>query len=80
VAVSVGSRFVADDPQGIIRSSDKSTLAGHSFSHELQVAADAEMLGSIDANRGEVQASREERKPPAPPMASNAKCLGKLTQ
>jgi xylose isomerase len=31
------------------------TLAGHSFSHELQVAADAEMLGSIDANRGDVQ-------------------------
>jgi xylose isomerase len=31
------------------------TLAGHSFSHELQVAADAGMLGSIDANRGDVQ-------------------------
>ena len=31
------------------------TLAGHSFSHELQVAADAGLLGSIDANRGDVQ-------------------------
>lgn len=29
------------------------TLAGHSFQHELQVAADAHMLGSIDANRGD---------------------------
>ena len=31
------------------------TLAGHSFSHELQSAADAGMLGSIDANRGDPQ-------------------------
>jgi xylose isomerase len=31
------------------------TLAGHSFSHELQTAADAGMLGSIDANRGDQQ-------------------------
>jgi len=31
------------------------TLAGHSFSHELQVAVDAGLLGSIDANRGDVQ-------------------------
>src|SRR5512145_2847900 len=31
------------------------TLAGHSFGHELQVAADAGMLGSIDANRGNPQ-------------------------
>lgn len=29
------------------------TLAGHSFEHELQMAADAGMLGSIDANRGD---------------------------
>jgi xylose isomerase len=29
------------------------TLAGHSFQHDLQVAADAGMLGSIDANRGD---------------------------
>lgn len=31
------------------------TLAGHTFQHELQVAADAGMLGSIDANRGDRQ-------------------------
>ena len=31
------------------------TLAGHTFQHELQVAADADMLGSIDANRGDSQ-------------------------
>jgi xylose isomerase len=31
------------------------TLAGHSFRHELQTAADAGLLGSIDANRGDPQ-------------------------
>ena len=31
------------------------TLAGHAFPHELQVATDAGMLGSIDANRGDPQ-------------------------
>jgi len=31
------------------------TLAGHTFEHELQCAADAGMLGSIDANRGDCQ-------------------------
>ena len=31
------------------------TLAGHSFSHELQTAVDAGLLGSIDANRGDNQ-------------------------
>ncbi len=31
------------------------TLSGHTFQHELQVAADAGMLGSIDANRGDYQ-------------------------
>jgi xylose isomerase len=31
------------------------TLAGHTFDHELQCAADAGMLGSIDANRGDNQ-------------------------
>jgi xylose isomerase len=30
-------------------------LAGHTFAHELQVAADAELLGSIDANKGDYQ-------------------------
>jgi xylose isomerase len=31
------------------------TLAGHSFAHELQTAADAGLLGSIDANKGDYQ-------------------------
>lgn len=31
------------------------TLAGHTFQHELQCAADAGLLGSMDANRGDYQ-------------------------
>ncbi|MAX26769.1 MAG: xylose isomerase [Phycisphaeraceae bacterium] len=31
------------------------TLANHTFQHELQTAADAGLLGSIDANRGDYQ-------------------------
>ncbi|MFT6971259.1 MAG: xylose isomerase [Roseivirga sp.] len=31
------------------------TLAQHTFTHELQMAADADMLGSMDANRGDYQ-------------------------
>lgn len=31
------------------------TLAGHTFTHELQCAVDAGMLGSLDANRGDYQ-------------------------
>ncbi len=31
------------------------TLAGHTFQHELQIAADNNLLGSIDANRGDYQ-------------------------
>lgn len=31
------------------------TLAGHTFTHELQVSADAGVLGSMDANRGDYQ-------------------------
>jgi xylose isomerase len=31
------------------------TLAGHTFAHDLQVASDAGMLGSIDANQGDYQ-------------------------
>ncbi len=31
------------------------TLAGHSFAHDLQLAADAGLLGSVDANRGDPQ-------------------------
>ncbi|WP_276482985.1 xylose isomerase [Paraflavitalea pollutisoli] len=31
------------------------TLAGHTFQHEVQVAVDAGLLGSMDANRGDYQ-------------------------
>lgn len=31
------------------------TLAGHTFAHELRMAADAELLGSVDANKGDYQ-------------------------
>ncbi len=31
------------------------TLAGHTFQHDLQTAADSGLLGSIDANRGDYQ-------------------------
>lgn len=31
------------------------TLAGHTMQHEMQIAADAGMLGSLDANRGDMQ-------------------------
>ncbi len=31
------------------------TLAGHTFAHELRMANDARMLGSIDANKGDYQ-------------------------
>jgi xylose isomerase len=31
------------------------TLSGHTFTHDLQVASDAGLLGSIDANRGDPQ-------------------------
>lgn len=31
------------------------TLAGHSFTHDLRMAADAGLLGSIDANKGDYQ-------------------------
>jgi xylose isomerase len=31
------------------------TLAGHTFAHDLQVCADSNMLGSVDANQGDAQ-------------------------
>jgi xylose isomerase len=34
---------------------NNATLAGHTFEHELQMAANAGMFGSIDANRGDYQ-------------------------
>ena len=30
-------------------------LAGHTFAHDLRMATDAKLLGSIDANRGDPQ-------------------------
>ena len=39
----------------LFRSVNHATLAGHTFEHELQCAADNNMLGSIDANRGDAQ-------------------------
>ncbi|MCF7942632.1 MAG: xylose isomerase [Spirochaetia bacterium] len=35
--------------------SNHATLAGHTFAHDLQVCADADMLGSVDANQGDYQ-------------------------
>lgn len=35
--------------------SNHATLAGHTFAHDLQVCADAGMLGSVDANQGDAQ-------------------------
>ena len=37
------------------------TLAGHSFAHELQMCADAGLLGSVDANRGDPQNGWDDR-------------------
>jgi xylose isomerase len=47
--------FGLDKDFKINAETNHATLAGHSFQHELQVAADAGMLGSIDANRGDYQ-------------------------
>ncbi|MFC0185672.1 xylose isomerase [Pseudarcicella hirudinis] len=40
---------------GINLEVNHATLAGHTFAHECQVAADAGMLASLDANRGDAQ-------------------------
>ena len=44
------------------------TLAGHTFDHELQVASDAGLLGSIDANRGDYQNGWDTDQFPVDPM------------
>ena len=44
------------------------TLAGHSFEHELQVATDAGLLGSIDANRGDYQNGWDTDQFPSDPL------------
>ncbi len=48
-------QFDLDDDFSLNLEVNHATLAGHTFAHELQVAADAGMLGSIDANRGDYQ-------------------------
>ncbi len=48
-------KFGLDDDFKLNIEVNHSTLAGHTFQHELQVAADAGLLGSIDANRGDYQ-------------------------
>ena len=47
--------FDLDDDFKLNVEVNHATLAGHTFQHELQVAADARMLGSMDANRGDYQ-------------------------
>lgn len=47
--------FKLDQDFKINIENNHATLANHTFAHELQVAADAGMLGSIDANRGDAQ-------------------------
>lgn len=49
------NQFGLQDDFSINIEVNHATLAGHTFQHELQVAADAGMLGSIDANRGDYQ-------------------------
>lgn len=44
-----------DDDFKVNIEANHATLAGHSFAHELQMCADAGLLGSIDANRGDPQ-------------------------
>ncbi|MBT8221489.1 MAG: xylose isomerase [Bacteroidia bacterium] len=47
--------FDLDDDFSLNIEVNHATLASHSFEHELQVAADHGLLGSIDANRGDYQ-------------------------
>lgn len=44
-----------DDDFKLNVEANHSTLAGHTFAHELRMCTDAGMLGSIDANRGNPQ-------------------------
>ncbi len=47
--------FGLDEDFKLNLEANHATLAGHSFGHDLQMAADAGLLGSIDANRGDPQ-------------------------
>ena len=44
-----------DDDFKLNVEANHATLAGHTFAHDLQMSADAGLLGSIDANRGNPQ-------------------------
>ena len=49
------NKFGLQDDFELNIETNHATLANHTFAHELQVAADNNMLGSIDANRGDYQ-------------------------
>ncbi len=49
------NRYGLQDDFELNLETNHATLANHTFAHELQVAADNNMLGSIDANRGDYQ-------------------------
>jgi xylose isomerase len=49
------NRYGLQDDFKINLEVNHATLAGHTFAHEVQVSADAGMLGSMDANRGDYQ-------------------------
>ena len=48
-------QYGLDDDFKLNIEANHATLSGHSFAHELQMSADAGLLGSIDANRGNAQ-------------------------
>ena len=52
-AIGFLRRFGLDKDFKLNIEANHATLAGHTFRHELRVAADAGMLGSIDANTGD---------------------------
>lgn len=49
------NKFGLQDDFELNLETNHATLANHTFAHELQVAADNNLLGSIDANRGDYQ-------------------------
>ena len=49
------NQFGLQDDFKLNLETNHATLASHTFAHELQIAADAGMLGSMDANRGDYQ-------------------------
>jgi len=49
------NQFGLQDDFKLNLETNHATLANHTFAHELQVAVDAGMLGSLDANRGDYQ-------------------------